>query len=107
MHWLYLILAIVMEVLGITSMKLSEGFTKIVPSVLLFIFYGLCFSCLTLAIKKIDVSVAYGVWSGLGTALIALIGIYWFKEPVTAIKLTSLGLIIVGVIGLNASGSTH
>jgi len=107
MHWLYLILAIVMEVLGITSMKLSEGFTKIVPSVLLFIFYGLCFSCLTLAIKKIDVSVAYGVWSGLGTALIALIGIYWFKEPVTAIKLTSLALIIVGVIGLNASGSTH
>ena len=96
-----------MEVLGITSMKLSEGFTKIVPSVLLFIFYGLCFSCLTLAIKKIDVSVAYGVWSGLGTALIALIGIYWFKEPVTAIKLTSLALIIVGVIGLNASGSTH
>lgn len=107
MHWLYLILAIVMEVLGITSMKLSEGFTKIVPSVLLFIFYGLCFSCLTLAIKKIDVSVAYGVWSGLGTALIALIGIYWFKEPVNAIKLTSLALIIVGVIGLNASGSTH
>jgi small multidrug resistance pump len=107
MHWLYLILAIVMEVLGITSMKLSEGFTKIVPSILLFIFYGLCFSCLTLAIKKIDVSVAYGVWSGLGTALIALIGIYWFKEPVTAIKLTSLALIIVGVIGLNASGSTH
>lgn len=107
MHWLYLILAIVMEVLGITSMKLSEGFTKIVPSILLFIFYGLCFSCLTLAIKKIDVSVAYGVWSGLGTALIALIGIYWFKEPVTAIKLTSLALIIVGVIGLNASGNTH
>jgi small multidrug resistance pump len=107
MHWLYLIVAIVMEVLGITSMKLSEGFTKIVPSVLLFIFYGLCFSCLTLALKKIDVSVAYGVWSGLGTALIALIGIYWFKEPVTAIKLTSLALIIVGVIGLNASGSTH
>lgn len=107
MHWLYLILAIVMEVLGITSMKLSEGFTKIVPSILLFIFYGLCFSCLTLAIKKIDVSVAYGVWSGLGTALIALIGIYWFKEPITAIKLTSLALIIVGVIGLNASGSTH
>lgn len=107
MHWLYLILAIVMEVLGITSMKLSEGFTKIVPSVLLFIFYGLCFSCLILAIKKIDISVAYGVWSGLGTALIALIGIYWFKEPVTAIKLTSLALIIVGVIGLNASGSPH
>lgn len=88
-------------------MKLSQGFTNIVPSVLLFIFYGLCFSSLTLALQKIDVSIAYGVWSGLGTALIALIGIYWFKEPVTALKFTSLALIIVGVIGLNASGSTH
>ncbi len=88
-------------------MKLSQGFTKPLPSVLLFIFYGLCFSLLTLALKKIDVSVAYAVWSGLGTALIAGIGIYWFKEPVTAIKLTSLALIIIGVIGLNASGGSH
>ena len=88
-------------------MKLSQGFSKILPSVLLFIFYGLCFSFLTLALKKIDVSVAYGVWSGLGTALVAFIGIYWFKEPATALKLVSLGLIIIGVIGLNASGSTH
>jgi small multidrug resistance pump len=107
MHWFYLILAIAFEVSGTTCMKLSQGFTKPLPSVLLFIFYGLCFSLLTLALKKIDVSVAYAVWSGLGTALIAGIGIYWFKEPVTAIKLTSLALIIIGVIGLNASGGSH
>jgi small multidrug resistance pump len=107
MHWFYLILAIALEVSGTTCMKLSQGFTKILPSVLIFIFYGLCFSFLTLALKKIDVSVAYAVWSGLGTTLIATIGILWFREPVTAIKLISLGLIIVGVIGLNASGGTH
>lgn len=84
-------------------MKLSQGFTQLLPSILLFVFYGLCFCFLTLALKKIDVSIAYGIWSGLGTSLIAILGVYWFKEPITALKLTSLALIIAGVIGLNAS----
>ena len=84
-------------------MKLSQGFTKVWPSILLFVFYGLCFSFLTLALKEIEISVAYAVWSGMGTALIATIGILYFREPVTVIKITSLGLIIAGVIGLNLS----
>jgi len=88
-------------------MKLSEGFTKTVPSVLLFVFYILSFGMLTLALKKLDVSIAYAVWSGVGTALIATIGVIWFREPVTAIKLVSLGLIIVGVVGLNLAGGAH
>lgn len=88
-------------------MKLSEGFTKVWPSTLMFVFYGLCFSFLTLAIKGIEISVAYAVWSGMGTALIATIGIVYFREPVTVIKITSLGLIIAGVIGLNLSNNTH
>lgn len=107
MTWLYLALAIVLEVSGTTCMKLSEGFTKTVPSILLFVFYTLSFSMLTLALKKIDVSVAYAVWSGVGTALIATIGVLWFKEPATAIKLISLGLIIIGVVGLNLTGGAH
>ncbi|MHC5828190.1 MAG: DMT family transporter, partial [Nostoc sp.] len=73
--WIYLIAAIVFEVSGTTCMKLSQGFTKIVPSVLIFVFYGLCFSFLTLALKRLEVSVAYSVWAGLGTILIAIIGI--------------------------------
>ncbi|MEH2198090.1 DMT family transporter [Nostoc sp.] len=101
--WIYLIAAILFEVSGTTCMKLSEGFTKLVPSVLIFIFYGLCFSCLTLALKRIEVSVAYSVWAGLGTVLIAIIGIIWFRESATLIKLLSIALIIVGVIGINAS----
>ncbi|MEH1896999.1 MAG: multidrug efflux SMR transporter [Nostoc sp.] len=101
--WIYLIAAILFEVSGTTCMKLSEGFTKIVPSVLIFIFYGLCFSCLTLALKRIEVSVAYSVWAGLGTVLIAMIGIIWFRESATLIKLLSIALIVVGVIGINAS----
>jgi small multidrug resistance pump len=107
MTWLYLALAIVLEVSGTTCMKLSEGFTKTVPSILLFVFYTLSFSMLTLALKKIDVSVAYAVWSGVGTALIATIGVLWFKEPATAMKLISLGLIIIGVVGLNLTGGAH
>jgi small multidrug resistance pump len=104
MSWLFLILAILLEVSGTTSMKLSQGFTKIVPSILLFLFYGLSLGALTLALKTIDVSVAYAVWSGLGTALIAAAGIIWFREPVTAVKVASIALIIIGVIGLNISG---
>jgi small multidrug resistance pump len=88
-------------------MKLSQGFTKLVPSILLFVFYTLSMGMLTLALKKIDVSVAYAVWSGVGTALIATIGVVWFKEPATAFKLISIALIIVGVVGLNLSGGAH
>lgn len=107
MSWIYLLLAIVLEVSGTTCMKLSQGFTKVWPSILLFVFYGLCFSFLTLALKGIELSVAYAVWSGLGTALIATIGILWFRELVTVMKITSLGLIVAGVIGLNLGSSSH
>ncbi len=107
MTWVYLGLAILLEVFGTTCMKLSEGFTKTVPSILLFVFYTLSFGMLTLALKKLDVSIAYAVWSGVGTALIASIGVLWFKEPATAMKLVSLGLIILGVVGLNLSGGAH
>lgn len=107
MTWLYLVLAILLEVAGTTCMKLSEGFTKTLPSFLLFVFYTLSFGMLTMALKKLDVSVAYAVWSGMGTALIATIGVLWFKEPLTALKLISLGLIILGVVGLNLTGGAH
>jgi small multidrug resistance pump len=103
-HWLYLAGAIMLEVAGTTSMKLSHGFTKIVPSVLIFMFYISSFTALTLALKKIDVSSAYAIWSGVGTALITVIGIAYFREPATIVKLVSIVLIILGVVGLNLSG---
>jgi small multidrug resistance pump len=104
-YWFFLAGAIALEVAGTTSMKLSEGFSKLVPSVLLFVFYAASFVALTLALKKIEVSVAYAVWSGVGTALIAAIGILYFREAVSALKLVSILLIIVGVVGLNFSGA--
>jgi len=100
-YWLCLIGAIVLEVAGTTAMKLSEGFTKPLPSILIFVFYAVSFTLLTLALKRIDISVAYALWSGVGLALIATIGCIYFKEPLSLSKLISLGLIVIGVVGLN------
>ncbi len=105
--WLYLTGAIILEVAGTSCMKLSEGFSKLIPSVLIFVFYGLSFVGLTIALKKIDVSIAYAVWAGIGTALIAVIGILYFKEPLTLVKVLSIFLIIIGVVGLNLGGVKH
>jgi len=104
MQYLYLAVAIVLEVTGTTSMKLSQGFTKIVPSILMFVFYLASLAVLTLALKKIDVSIAYAVWAGLGTALIAVIGIVYFHESASILKIASILFIIVGVVGLHLSG---
>ena len=103
MPWLYLFTAIVFEVAGTVSMKFSAGFTKWLPSVLIFVFYAVAFTCITLAIRKIDISIAYPVWAGVGTALIALIGILYFGEAVTALKIASIALVITGVVGLRLS----
>jgi len=100
-HWLLLAGAIVLEVAGTTSMKLSEGFTKLVPSILIFVFYAASFMGLTLALKKIEVGVAYAIWSGVGITLITIIGIIYFREGITALKLVSIGLVIIGVVGLS------
>ena len=107
MHYLYLVLAIVLEVSGTSCMKLSQGFTRLLPSVLIFVFYGFSFTFLTLVLKKLEVSIVYAIWSGLGTACIAAIGIVFFRESVTPIKLASLALVIIGVIGLNLSSAAH
>lgn len=105
MNIVFLILAILSEVAGTTSLKLSQGFSRLIPSLAVVLFYGLSFSFLSFALKRLEVGTVYAIWSGVGTALIATIGILWFKEPLTAIKIGSLALIILGVIGLNLHGS--
>lgn len=107
MSWVYLVLAILFEVGGTTAMKLSENFTRWKPSVAIFVLYGLSLVGMTLALKRIDMSIVYAVWSGAGTALIAIIGVMYFKEEINLIKIASLVLIVVGVIGLNVSGGGH
>jgi small multidrug resistance pump len=101
--WAVLSIAILLEVAGTTSMRLSEGFTRLTPSVLIFVFYAGSFALNTLVIRVLGLSVVYGVWSGVGTVLTALIGIYYFKEPATALKMVSIGLIVIGVMGLHSA----
>ena len=103
MSWLFLVLAIVLEVCGTTSMKLSEGFSRLAPSLLIFVFYGLSFAAFTVALKRIDLSFAYAIWAGLGVILIGAIGIIYFKEPASALKIISIGLVALGVAGLYGS----
>lgn len=82
-------------------MKLSAGFTRALPSFLIFVFYALSFTALTLALKRLDLSLAYAIWAGVGTVLIAVIGFVYFGEQITLFKLACITLIVVGVVGLN------
>ena len=105
--WIYLSIAIVLEVIGTSFLKLSEGFTKLIPSIVVISCYAGAFFLLALSLKKIEVGAAYAIWSGVGTALIALIGILYFNESVSLLKIISLSLIVIGVIGLNMAGMKH
>lgn len=102
-YYFLLLLAIGFEVCGTTCMKLSQSFSKFLPSILIFVFYAMSFFFFTLALKGLDVSIAYAIWAGLGTALITIVGIFWFKESVNTLKMLSLFIVVVGVIGLNLS----
>ncbi len=105
MSWIYLAMSIATEVTGTAAMKLSHGFTRVMPSLLMLAFYGLSFGFLTLALKKIDVSIGYAIWAGAATALVGVVGIIYFKEPATVLKAVSIALIVLGVIGLTLADS--
>ena len=103
--WILLAFAIVAEVAGTTAMKLSRGFEVWQWTVALTVCYVVSFYLLALVLKRIEVGVAYAIWAGAGTALVALIGIAVFHESMTVVKVVSLVAIIAGVVGLNLSGS--
>jgi len=103
--WLVMSGAIIFEVAGTTCMRLAEGFTKFVPSLLIFVFYALSFTLNTLTVRTLGLSVVYAVWSGIGTVITSIIGYWYFKEPITAIKILSTTLIIIGILGLYWSSS--
>ena len=102
---LLLSFAIVTEVVGTVALRYSDGFTKFAPSAIVVLGYGASFWLLALVLKELSVGTTYAVWSAAGTALIATFGIFALGEPATALKLGSLALIIIGVVGLNLAGS--
>jgi small multidrug resistance pump len=101
-----LAIAIVAEVAATVSLRSVAGFTNLLPSAVVVIGYGISFWMLALVLQRLPVGLTYAVWSAAGTALIAAIGIVAFGEGATTLKLASLALIIMGVVGLNVAG-TH
>lgn len=107
MGWLFLGMAIVLELSGTVSMKLSESFTRIIPSVLMFVFYGASFTSLNYALGYLEVSVVYAIWSGVGILLIAMAGYFLFQERLSLASMLWIGVIIIGVAGLSISSKGH
>jgi small multidrug resistance pump len=106
--WWVLSLAILFEVGGTVCMRLSDGFTRLTPSVLIFVFYACSFALNVMVVRVLGLSVVYAVWSGVGTVATSMIGYLYFREPATALKMASAGLIVLGVVGLHiASRQTH
>lgn len=107
LQFIFLALAIAFEVMGTTFMKLSNGMSNTKFAIIMLVFYVISLSMLSLALKEIEVGVAYAIWSGIGIALIATIGILFFQESLNLEKIAFIGLIIIGAIGLNISGAGH
>ena len=102
---LLLAAAIAAEVIATVSLKASDGFSRPVPSAITVVGYLISFWLLALVLKELSVGTTYAIWSAVGTAAVALIGIAAYGETASFLKIASLGLIVLGVIGLNAAGA--
>lgn len=105
--WLCLLIAILSGVLGTVSMKLSHGLQRLKPSICLIIFYLISFIALTIAVQGVDIGVVYAIWSGIGTILVAVIGVLIFQEYISVKKVISLLLIVAGVVGIHLANAFH
>jgi small multidrug resistance pump len=99
--WMFLVIAIVAEVIGTSFLKASAGFTKPLPSVMVVLGYGAAFYFLSQTLGTIPVGVAYAVWSGVGVTLIASIGWLFLGQKLDAGAIAGMGLIVAGVVVLN------
>lgn len=105
MHYVLLALAILVEVAATATMTKTDGFTKPLPTAAVLVGYLISFTLLAQTLDRIQVSVAYAIWSAAGTALITAVGIAALDEPASALKLTGIVLVIGGVVILNLTGS--
>lgn len=107
-NWLFLGIAIVGETIATSALKSSEGFTKLIPSVVVLCGYALAFYFMSLTLKTIPVGVAYAVWSGVGIVLITLVGTLVFGQKLDAPAYIGMALIVAGVIVMNVfSGASQ
>lgn len=106
MHWIYLLIAIVAEVIATSALKASAEFTRLVPSVVVVAGYLTAFYFLSLTLRTLPVAIVYAMWSGIGIALIALVGWLFLKQSLDAAALIGIGLIVSGVLVLNVFSKT-
>lgn len=100
MGWFYLVVAGLCEIAWAIGLKRTEGFSKLWPSVFTIAFMIVSFQFLSMALRTLPVGTAYAVWTGIGAAGVAIIGVVFLGEPAAAGRIASLGLIVAGVIGL-------
>jgi len=100
MAWLYLFVAGLFEIGWAIGLKYTEGFSRLIPSLLTAAAMVLSLALLGLALKTLPVGTAYAVWTGIGAVGTAALGIYLFSEPATSARLACIGLIVVGIVGL-------
>jgi quaternary ammonium compound-resistance protein SugE len=105
--WLYLVVAGLLEIGFALSLKASDGFSRLVPTVLFVIFAIASLGLLNVALKDLPVGTAYAVWTGIGAAGTALVGMLVLGDPATVARLGFIGAIVVGVIGLQVTGGGH
>ncbi|MEV4128910.1 multidrug efflux SMR transporter [Nocardia sp. NPDC049707] len=106
MTLLFLALAIVSEITATVSLKISDGFSKVVPSIIVVIGYGATFFFLSRALKRgMPIGVAYGIWSAVGVAAIAVIGVLFLDEKLSLIQVGGIGLVTIGVLALELGGA--
>ncbi|WP_139693591.1 DMT family transporter [Sporolactobacillus terrae] len=107
MGYLFLVLAIVGEIIGTNLLKISAGFSRLIPTLGSLVSYGLSFYFLSLTLKSVDLNIAYALWSGLGIVLTSLIAVIYWKEPINFSSILGIGLILIGVVVLNLHGASH
>ena len=105
MAWIVLILAGIFEIVWAYSMKLSEGFTRLTPSIITIVFMGLSFALLAYAMRTLPLGTAYTIWTGIGAVGSFLIGIWVLGEPATALRMLAAVLIISGLVLMKVSSS--
>jgi len=108
-YWLYLSIAILTEVVATSALKSSDGFSRLWPSLVVVAGYGTAFFFLSLTLRVIPVGIAYAVWSGVGVALITLVGWFLFDQKLDAAGMVGVLLIVAGVVTLNvfSKSSAH
>lgn len=99
--FIFLIIAIIGEVVATTALKLSEGFTKLIPSIVVTLGYGVAFYFLSLSLKTISIGTAYAIWSGVGIVLTIAVGVFLWRESLDIARIIGSTLIISGILIIN------